>query len=200
MEQVLGREYLKYRWFFTSSGKLVVGGKSAEQNEDIMKKRIDNRENFVVMHTSSPGSPFTLIKNPSKQDLEEMATFTACFSQQWKRDNTMAEVDVFTTEQINKNDKMKTGTFGVTGKIERKKVKLELALDFQKGKLRAVPKNVVKKPFIILVPGKFDKEEATQLLIKIIKDKFHYIMAKEEVMAAIPSKDIEIKEVKGKNK
>ncbi|MBM3247025.1 DUF814 domain-containing protein [Candidatus Pacearchaeota archaeon] len=200
MEQVLGREYLKYRWFFTSSEKLVVGGKSAEQNEDIMKKRVDNKENFVVMHTSNPGSPFTLIKNPNKRDLDEMAIFTACFSQQWKRNNTEADVDVFTTEQINKSEKMKTGTFGVTGKIQRRKAKLELALEFQKGKLRAVPRSVVKKPFVILTPGKLEKEEASQLLIKIIKDKFHYIMAKEEIMAAIPAKDIEIKEIKLKGK
>jgi hypothetical protein len=200
MEQVLGREYLKYRWFFTSLGKLVVGGKSAEQNEDIMKKRLDTQDNFVVMHTSSPGSPFTLIKNPSKQDLDEMAIFTACFSQQWKQGNSEAEVDIFTTEQISKNQKMKTGTFGVTGKIQRKKARLELALEFQKGKLRAVPRSVVKKPFVILLPGKLDKETATQQLVKVIKDRFNYIMSKDEIMAAIPAKDIEIKEIKIKNK
>ena len=30
-------EYEKYRWFFTSSDKLVIGGKSSKQNEEIMK-------------------------------------------------------------------------------------------------------------------------------------------------------------------
>jgi hypothetical protein len=163
-----------------------------------MKKRMDTQDNFVVMHTSSPGSPFTLIKDPSKQDLEEMAIFTACFSQQWKRENSQAEVDVFTTEQISKDERMKMGTFGVTGKIQRKTAKLELSLDFQKGKLRAVPKTVVKKPFVFLIPGTLDKEAAAQLLVKIIKDRFNYIMSKEEIMAAIPSKDIDIKEVKSK--
>ena len=29
--------YKKYRWFVTSSDKLVVGGKSAEQNEELVK-------------------------------------------------------------------------------------------------------------------------------------------------------------------
>ena len=29
-------DYKKFRWFFTSSGLLVVGGKSAEQNEAVV--------------------------------------------------------------------------------------------------------------------------------------------------------------------
>ncbi len=190
------KEFRKYRWFFTSSGNLVIGGKSAEQNEEIMKKHSESRDKYVVMHTSAPGSPFTLIKEPSKKDLDEMATFTACFSQQWKKNQEEAEVDIFSIEQVNKDKKMKTGTFGVTGKIQRRKVELELTLDFQKGKLRGVPFSVVKKPFVLLTPGSLTKEQATDELLKIIKNKFNYIMTKEEIMAALPSKDIFIKELK----
>ena len=89
------KDYKKYRWFFTSSDNLVIGGKSAEQNEEIMKTHSESREKYVVMHTSSPGSPFTLIREPSKQDLIEMAIFTACFSQQWKKGSKEAELDIF---------------------------------------------------------------------------------------------------------
>ena len=187
------KDYKRYRWFFTSADNLVIGGKNAEQNEEIMKKHSESREKYVVMHTSSPGSPFTLIREPSKKDIDEMAVFTACFSQQWKKGSKEAEVDIFSIEQVSKDKKMKTGTFGVTGKIQRKKVKLELSLDFQKGKLRAVPRETVKKPFVILTPGSLTKEDATNLLIKIIKDKFNYIMAKDEIMAALPAKDINIR-------
>ena len=190
------KDYKKYRWFFTSSDNLVIGGKSAEQNEEIMKTHSESREKYVVMHTSSPGSPFTLIKEPSKQDLDEMAIFTACFSQQWKRGSKDAEVDIFSIEQVNKDKKMKTGTFGVTGKIQRRAVKLELSLDFQKGKLRAVPKITVKKSFVILTPGNLTKEQVTDSLIKIIKNKFNYIMSKDEIMAALPAKDIALRELK----
>lgn len=190
------KEYSKYRWFFTSSGNLVIGGKSAEQNEEIMKKYSESREEYVVMHTSAPGSPFTLIKDATKKDLDEMSVFTACFSQQWKKNQDSAEVDVFTIEQVNKNKKMKTGTFGVAGKIQKKNVKLELTLEFQKGKLRCIPKISVKKPFVIIVPGNLSKEEAADSVRKIVRDKFNYIMSKDEIMAALPSKDIGIKLLK----
>jgi len=190
------KEYKKYRWFFTSADNLVIGGKNAEQNEEIMKTYSESREEYVVMHTSAPGSPFTLIQDADKKDLQEMASFTAGFSQQWKKGKTEAEVDIFTIGQVSKDKKMKTGTFGVAGKIQRKKVKLELSLDFQKGKLRAVPRLTVKKPFVILTPGSLTKEQAVDKLMKIIRDKFNYIMSKDEIMAAIPAKDIEIKVLK----
>ena len=33
------KSYEKYKWFVTSSGKLVMGGKNAEQNEEIMSQQ-----------------------------------------------------------------------------------------------------------------------------------------------------------------
>ena len=73
------KDYTKYRWFYTSSGKLVVGGKSSEQNDLLIKRIKSFNVNFTVMHTSSPGSPFSVIlseKNKiNKSDLEECAIF-----------------------------------------------------------------------------------------------------------------------------
>jgi putative heme degradation protein len=183
-------EYEKYRWFFTSSGKLVIGGKSAEQNEKIMTKAEDDD---MIMHTSSPGSPFCIIKNPSADDIEEAAVFTACFSQEWKRGKDKAEVHIFKGEQVKKNKGMKVGTFGVMGSVKRKKVKLKLSLEFQKGKLRAVPCLNGKKKSIVLVPGSLDKLRAANKILGIIKNEFNYPITKDEIMAAIPSDNIAVK-------
>lgn len=184
-------DYERYRWFFTTSGKLVKGGKSAEQNEDIMS-RVENDD--VIMHTSSPGSPFTIIKSPSEEDIEEVAIFTACFSQEWKRGKDKAEVHIFKGEQVTKNKSMKTGTFGVMGSVKRKKVELKLTLDFQKGKLRAIPATSLKKKAIILTPGNLDKNQATNKLMDILKNKYNYPITRDEIMSAIPSDNISIKE------
>lgn len=197
---IIGREkserenrmnYEKYRWFFTSSGKLVIGGKSAEQNEEIMS---EVRDNDVIMHTSSPGSPFCIIQEPSKEDIEEVAIFTACFSHEWKKGKNRSEVHIFKGEQVNKNKGMKTGTFGVMGSVKTKKVELKLALDFQKAKLRAVPLAAAKKKIAILTPGKLDKNQAAEKILKLIKDKYNYPITKDEVMSAIPSDSIDVRE------
>ena len=46
------RDYMKFRWFFTSSGKLVVGGKSDELNERVLREYLNPK--YVVCHTSEP--------------------------------------------------------------------------------------------------------------------------------------------------
>lgn len=95
--------YKKYRWFVTSSNRLVLGGKNAEQNEELIRmcmqgKHFDydsrmsldewtlKKKKYIIMHTRTPGSPFSIIldENPSKEDLEETAIFTGCFSREWK--------------------------------------------------------------------------------------------------------------------
>ncbi len=182
-------DYQNYRWFVTSSGKIVIGGKNAIQNEEIMK-RVDKDDS--IMHTSTPGSPFCIVEKPSEQDLKETAIFCACFSHEWRKGKEKSEIHIFKGEQVIKNKGMKHGTFGVMGSVNKKKVQLKLALDVQNTKLRAVPESSAKKKLIILKPGKLDKEEAALKIIKILKDKYSYLVTKEEVMAAIPSGNIGI--------
>ncbi|MDD5192606.1 MAG: NFACT RNA binding domain-containing protein [Candidatus Nanoarchaeia archaeon] len=186
-------DYKNYRWFFTSEGKLVVGGKSDEQNEEVIRNFL--RPDYVIMHTSLPGSPFMIIQsdNPSKKDLKETAVFCASFSKQWKNGNKNIDVDTFKGSQIYKTRGMKTGTFGVKGDKETIKVKPELVLVIQKGKIKAVPEKGKEKILAKIKPGKLSKEQAAEKIAKIIRDKFHLPVHKDEVMQAIPSDKIDVK-------
>jgi hypothetical protein len=188
------KAYESYRWFFTSEGKLVVGGKSDEQNELVIKNFL--KPDYTVMHTSSPGSSFMIIqsKNPSKKDIEETAIFTGCFSKQWKNSVKNIEIDIFKGEQIYKLKSMKKGTFGVKGDKKTIKIKPELALVIQKGKFKAVPNTTKEKKLARIMQGTLSKEKASEILAKIIKDKFHLPVHKDEIMSAIPSDKINIKE------
>ena len=109
-------KYQKYRWFFTSSSKIVIGGKNANQNEEIVGQA---GEQEYVLHTALPGSPFVNIKDDSKrvskQELKQAAVFCAKYSQAWKKSKVKGdiEVGVFLGKDIFKEALMKTGTFGV---------------------------------------------------------------------------------------
>jgi len=186
-------DYRKYRWFFTSSGKLVVGGKSDKQNE--LAIRYFLKPNYIVMHTSLPGSPFMIIQdeNPTKKDLDETAIFTAGFSKQWKNNKKSIEVDIFKGSQIYKTKSMKVGTFGVRGEKKTKKVTPKLVLVVQKGKLRAVPITTKEKKLVEITPGKLSKEQAAEKISKKIKNEFNLPVSKEEIMSAIPSDKLSIK-------
>jgi predicted ribosome quality control (RQC) complex YloA/Tae2 family protein len=189
----IDKKYENFRWFFTSKDVLVVGGKSDEQNEIVLREF--SKPEYSIVHTSAPGSPFMIIQseNPSKSDIEEGAIFCACFSKQWKLGKKLIDIDIFKGNQIYKLKGMKKGTFGVKGEKKQIKVKPELILVIQKGKFRAIPKIIKEKKIAEIKQGKLTKEKAAEMIVKIIKDKFHFPVSKEEIMSAIPSDSLEIK-------
>ena len=103
-----------FRKFTTSSGKQVLAGKSAENNEELVAQV---QENEFVFHTKEPGSPFCNIKantkEVSKTDIKETAVFCASKSQDWRDNKKNIVVHYFLGNQIYKLKSMKTGTFGV---------------------------------------------------------------------------------------
>lgn len=186
------KRYERYRWFYTTNDILVVGGKSDDQNEEVLEKFL--KPKLTVLHTSNPGSPFMILQkeNPSKKDIKEAAIFCACFSKTWKSGKKTISIDIFRGQQIYKNKKMKLGTFGVKGKKETIKVTPELVLVMQKGKLRAVPNSTKEKKLIKINQGKLSKEDAAAKISKIIKDKYAFPITTEEILKAIPSDKISI--------
>jgi predicted ribosome quality control (RQC) complex YloA/Tae2 family protein len=101
----------KFRKFETSTGKTVLGGRNAENNEELIRQA---RSNEIVLHTKSPGSPFCNIKGKAeKADIKEAAVFCARYSQDWRDNHRDVEVHVFSGKDIHKEKGMKLGTFGV---------------------------------------------------------------------------------------
>jgi predicted ribosome quality control (RQC) complex YloA/Tae2 family protein len=115
--------YIKYRQFKTSSGSLIIGGKNAEQNEELVRKFIG--KSSVIMHTKAAGSPFCIILGkPKRGDLKKAAIFTARYSREWKKNKKDVEVHCFKGRDVYKSRGMKTGMFGVK-KYKKIKVKKE---------------------------------------------------------------------------
>ena len=179
--------YKQYKWFYTKSGKLVVGGKSAESNDSLLSELKATRKDYVVMHTKSPGSPFCAVIAPINEvnasDIKECAIFTGCFSKAWKQGLKKTNVDMFHLSQLNKTSGMKSGTWAVIGKIQTHIVELELVLTIQEKVIRAVPKMTVKSSDVLVLPGKVDKAEA----VKVIKMKEIKELNKEQLLSALPA-------------
>ena len=114
---------MNFRNFETSSGKLVLAGKSAENNEELIAQ-ISPEED--VFHTAKPGSPFVNLKskNSSSKDIKESAIFCAAKSQDWRDNKSNVEVHWFKGKDILKRKEMKLGTFEVK-KFKKIKIKKE---------------------------------------------------------------------------
>jgi len=114
--------YEKFRWFHSSEGLLVLGGKDATQNEILVKKRMEPHD--LVFHADIVGAPFAIVKTegriPSEQTIKEAAEFAAAFSRAWKE--TFSAVDVYWVhpEQVSKTPPtgqfLAKGSFMIYGK------------------------------------------------------------------------------------
>lgn len=125
---------MKFREFVTSSEKLILAGKNAETNEEIIAQ-VGKDE--IVLHTSKPGSPFVNIKSkakekPTKQDIKEAAIFCASKSQDWRDNKSDVDVHYFYGKDVYKEKGMEKGTFGVK-KYKSIKIKKKEIENFNNG-------------------------------------------------------------------
>ena len=104
---------MKFREFITTSGKKVLCGKDASQNDELVKMYLGKMNK--LFHTAEPGSPFCVITElkATKEDINETATFCASKSQDWRDNHSNVEVHIFSGKETYKRKNMKVGTFGV---------------------------------------------------------------------------------------
>jgi len=181
--------YKKYRWFYTSSGKLVLGGKSAKQNDELLHQLKKKDEDRIVSHTSEPGSPFCVILanllEISQSDIQETAVFTGCFSRAWREGKNSAKVDIFKLSQVHKDKTMKEGTWGVYGKVKRITIPLELVITRQDNIIRAIPEHSLLKNsnYVKICPGSLSKED----MLPKLEIELNEPLSKDEVISALPT-------------
>lgn len=143
--------YEKFRWFTSSEGFLVIGGRDATSNEIVIKKHTDS--NDLVFHTDMAGSPFFVIKTEGKdvgdKTKEEVADATCTFSRAWKLGLQTTSVFHANPNQISKKtnsgEYMGKGAFMIYGKTIHVNNKLNLAVGINKlGQIMSGPVEAVK--------------------------------------------------------
>ena len=116
---------MEFRETILPSGTKILLGKDAESNDNLMKKFRGQKN--IILHTSSPGSPFCVIVenlNPSKEEIKISGTYCARYSQDWRDNKKDIKVNVFTGKDIRKSFWAKKGTWKVKmGKSKTIKIK-----------------------------------------------------------------------------
>jgi len=175
----------KFRWFVSSDGFLVVGGKDAVSNEVLVKKHA--KEENIVFHADVVGAPFILIKTfgkkPSEQCLREACEFAAAFSRGWREG--FASVDVYWVkpEQLSKGgpsgEYVPRGGFVVRGKrnwMRGVSLRLAVGVIVENGEFRFVggPVDAVKTKtdvYVVVVPGDLRGKALFRSVLKVLAGK-----------------------------
>ncbi len=96
------RWYEKYRWFISSEGFLVLGGRDAKTNEQLAKRQLE--PNDVFLHAAIHGAPYVVIKvpeePPGEQTLREAAQFAVTFSRAWQDGLSAGDAYWVSPEQV----------------------------------------------------------------------------------------------------
>jgi predicted ribosome quality control (RQC) complex YloA/Tae2 family protein len=176
--------YERYRWFVTTDGYLVIGGRDASSNSAVIRKHMTDDD--IVFHAEIHGSPFFLVKNARNQDnentkfIEETAQATVSFSRAWKDGLSSGDAYWVFPNQIKKGAPtgqfLPKGSFVIEGKRNFcKGIELELSIGLVKIESRYTivsgPLNAIKKRSLIfasLLPGGSDPMN----LAKKIKSEF----------------------------
>jgi len=144
--------YEKYRWFVSSDGFMVIGGRDATTNEVIIKKHTEDDD--FVLHTDMAGSPFFIIKTEGKKvpesTLKQAADATCTFSRAWKLGLSSQQVFYVKPEQVSKTaqsgEYLTKGAFMIRGKTNYLDNEINCAIGLtDDDKIMCAPLEAVKK-------------------------------------------------------
>ena len=184
--------YEKFRWFISSEGFLVIGGRDATTNDIIVKKHLD--KNDLVFHTELRGSPFAVIKaenkNIGQKTIDEAAIFCASNSKQWDAKLAMSDVYCIKPDQVKKELGLPKGTFMIYGKRTYLKPVLKLAIGIaDDGKVICAPIDAVKancKNMILINQGDVKKSDIAKKIKKRFESELKIKINLDEIMQVLP--------------
>ena len=198
--------YERFRWFHTTDGFLVIGGRNADQNEELVKKYMSGGDRFF--HAQAHGGPVTILKatGPSEaakevdfpeETLRQAAQFAVSHSSVWKAGQHAGDVYMVEPDQVSKTPEsgeyIEKGSFVIRGD---RTYFTDLAVDLAVGIQCAPQTRVVGGPtaavaeaaatHLQLQPGKYAQNDMAKRCYRELKGRF----ADESFVRSVASPDL----------
>jgi len=193
-----------YRWFISSEGFLVIGGRDARSNESLVRKHLKDGDRYA--HAEVHGAPSVVIKDGAKagdQTLREACEFALLHSKAWSSKLASGSAYWVMPEQVSKTPEsgeyVPKGAFIIRGKRNYfKDLQVRVAIgeiDYEgHRKAMAGPSSAVaakSRRYAVLEPGDISKEMLTLRLARVLE------VPVEEVGRILPPGPFSIKETSG---
>jgi len=184
--------YDRFRWFRTSDGFLVLGGRNADQNEELVSKYMDGYDRFF--HAQAHGGPVTVLKTtePSEpsadidvpdSSLEEAAQFAVSYSSVWKDGRGAGDAYMVMPDQVSKTaesgEYLEKGGFAVRGdRTYFRDIAVGCSVGIQcEGETRVIggPPSAIEpraETTVDLEPGEFAQGDAAKRIYRKFRERF----------------------------
>lgn len=194
----------RYKWFLTSGGHLVLGGRDAHSNDQLVKKHLKTTERFA--HADVHGAPSVVVLDGANADEDEMieaCTFALAHSKAWMAGASEGTAYWVLPDQVSKmaqaGEFVPRGAFVIRGKRNYEyHLPLSLAVGeisyegerkIMCGPLGAVQANASR--YVVIEPGKKVKTKASAALAKM------FDVPEEEIARILPPGEVEIASTEG---
>lgn len=170
--------YHRFRWMETSDGVLVIGGRNADQNEELIKKYMEGKDRF--MHADVFGASTVIVKGTTTH-IDEAAKFAASYSRLWSSGVASGNVIEASPSQVSKTaesgEYVAHGSFVIRGeRIIHKDVPLEIAIGLMTEPVLAVIGGVPSvidaktKVSVHLKPGTYEGNDIAKKVLRKLKE------------------------------
>jgi len=188
--------YAQFRYFRTSSGFLVVAGRSAGQNQLLVRRYLDEAD--IFLHADIHGAAAVVLKTGggqvSERDILEAAQFAACYSSAWRAGLYAVDVYWVHADQVSlrapSGEYLAKGSFMIYGKKNYVRgVKLELLVGVtSSGELAALPaeQSPAAGCFLKVTPGPYRKDLAARKICEHLRRECGFRVREEDVARLLP--------------
>ncbi|AIZ55919.1 hypothetical protein Mpt1_c00090 [Candidatus Methanoplasma termitum] len=188
----------RYKWFITSSGKLVIAGRDAHSNDNVVKKHLKEKDVFV--HAEVHGAPSVILKEgtgATPEELREACVFALTQSKAWVAALTEGAAFWAYPDQVSKTPNpgefVPRGAFIVRGKRNYEhhlKIELGIGEIMYQGtrKVMCGPVELFKdsERYMVLIPGRGKSGRKAGDIARDFK------VPEEEISRILPPGDVEI--------
>jgi len=194
----------RFRWFISSEGAVVLGGKDAKSNDMLVKKHLQAGDRYA--HADIHGAPSVVVKmkeGVTEKTLAEACEFAVATSRAWNAKIGSAAGYWVLPEQVSKTPQsgeyLAKGAFVIRGKrnySEKTDIRLavgEIEIEGSR-KVMCGPADAVRahsRRYIVIQPGEEDKNA----FAKKLSDAFQVPI--EEIQSILPPGDVRIVEQVG---
>jgi len=194
----------RFRWFISSEGAIVLGGKDARSNDLLVKKHLEAGDRYA--HADVHGAPSVVVKmreGVTEKTLHEACEYAVATSKAWTSKIGSAAGYWVLPEQVSKTPQsgeyLAKGAFVIRGK-RNYSGKLEIQLGVGEieheghRKIMCAPVSAVKKHsrrYVVIRPGDTDKND----FAKRLADAFEIPI--EEIQSILPPGDVTVVEQAG---
>ncbi|MCD1294821.1 hypothetical protein CUJ83_07390 [Methanocella sp. CWC-04] len=196
------RWYERFRWFYTSDGFLVIAGRDADTNEEVVKKYMENKD--IFFHAQAHGAPITVVKTEGKQvteqALNEVAQFAVSYSSVWKAKQYSGDCYWVKPEQVSKTPEsgeyVAKGAFIIRGERNyfndvQVRAAVGIRVDETGYYIIGGPVDSVKsraKYHVTIEPGEYNQDDMAKKIYRYFVDKASEEDAKVIRQIASPDK------------